>query len=202
MPAKLLKPIGRFLLRILFRVRVVGGLGPVHLGGDGAERLLIIANHESFLDGIILALFLPAHPVFVVHTYVAENRWFRLGLRLVDFLTLDPTSPLAMRQVVRLLESGRPVLIFPEGRITTTGSLMKVYDGPAFAAVKTGAAIVPVRAPGGPISGGSRGAIRASSCPASRSRSFRRPAFPKAPPPRPGTGGARPGRACAGSCRP
>ncbi|MGH8592011.1 MAG: AMP-binding protein, partial [Gammaproteobacteria bacterium] len=92
--------------------------------------------------------FLPADPVFVVHTYVAENRWFRLGLRLVDYLTLDPTSPLAMRQVVRLLESGRPVLIFPEGRITTTGSLMKVYDGPAFAAVKTHAAIVPVRLDG------------------------------------------------------
>ncbi len=148
MPVKLIKPIARVLLRILFRVRVVGGLGPVHLSGHGAERVLIIANHESFLDGVILALFLPADPVFVVHTYVAENRWFRLGLRLVDFLTLDPTSPLAMRQVVRLLESGRPVLIFPEGRITTTGSLMKVYDGPAFAVVKTGAAIVPVRLDG------------------------------------------------------
>ncbi|MGH8566649.1 MAG: bifunctional acyl-ACP--phospholipid O-acyltransferase/long-chain-fatty-acid--ACP ligase [Gammaproteobacteria bacterium] len=148
MPVKLLKPIARVLLRILFRVRVVGRLGPVHLGGHGSERVLIIANHESFLDGVILALFLPADPVFVVHTHVAENRWFRLGLRLVDFLTVDPTSPLAMRHVVRLLESGRPVLIFPEGRITTTGGLMKVYDGPAFAAVKTGAAIVPVRLDG------------------------------------------------------
>ncbi|MBA2591262.1 MAG: bifunctional acyl-ACP--phospholipid O-acyltransferase/long-chain-fatty-acid--ACP ligase [Gammaproteobacteria bacterium] len=148
MPAKLLKPIGRVLLRVLFRVRVVGRLAPIQLDGRVAERLLIIANHESFLDGVILALFLPADPVFVVHTYVAENRWFRLGLRLVDYLTLDPTSPLAMRQVVRLLESGRPVLVFPEGRITTTGSLMKVYDGPAFAAVKTGAAIVPVRLDG------------------------------------------------------
>lgn len=148
MPAKLLKPIARVLLRVLFRVRVVGRLAPIQLDGRVAERLLIIANHESFLDGVILALFLPADPVFVVHTYVAENRWFRLGLRLVDFLTLDPTSPLAMRQVVRLLESGRSVLIFPEGRITTTGSLMKVYDGPAFAAVKTGAAIVPVRLDG------------------------------------------------------
>ncbi len=73
MPAKLLKPIARAFMRILFRVRVVGGLGPVHLGGHGAERVLIIANHESFLDGVILALFLPADPVFVVHTHVAER---------------------------------------------------------------------------------------------------------------------------------
>ncbi len=147
MSLKRLKPFARFLLRLIFRVRVVGRFAPIE--GDGrAEPLLIIANHESFLDGVILALFLPADPVFVVHTYVAENPWFRLGLRLVDYLAVDPTSPLAMRHVVRLLGAGRPVLIFPEGRITTTGNLMKVYDGPAFAAVRTGATIVPVRLDG------------------------------------------------------
>jgi hypothetical protein len=46
MPAKLLKPIGRVLLRTLFRVRVVGGLGPVQPDGLVAKRLLIIANHS------------------------------------------------------------------------------------------------------------------------------------------------------------
>ncbi|NMG44728.1 bifunctional acyl-ACP--phospholipid O-acyltransferase/long-chain-fatty-acid--ACP ligase [Aromatoleum toluvorans] len=138
----LLKLVLRGLARVLFRVRVIG------TAPAAAGRLLVIANHESFLDGLLLGLFLPLDPVFVVHTTVANNRWFRLMLTLVDYLAVDPTSPMAMKKVVRLLESGRPVVIFPEGRITTTGSLMKTYDGPAFVAARTGATILPVKIDG------------------------------------------------------
>jgi acyl-[acyl-carrier-protein]-phospholipid O-acyltransferase/long-chain-fatty-acid--[acyl-carrier-protein] ligase len=138
----LLKPLLKTLARLLFRVEVSGSLpGPT-------PRLLVIANHESFLDGLLLGLFLPLDPVFVVHTGVARNRWFRLVLSLVDYLAVDPTSPMAMKKVVRLLEAGRPVVIFPEGRITTTGSLMKTYDGPAFVAARSAATILPVRLEG------------------------------------------------------
>lgn len=137
----LIKSLLRFLFRVLFRVRVEGV--PVT-----AERLLIIANHESFLDGVLLGLFLPMNPVFVVHTGVTRSRFFRLVLSLVDYLAVDPTSPMAMKKVVKLIESGRPVVIFPEGRITVTGSLMKVYEGPAFVAARTGATLLPVRLDG------------------------------------------------------
>ena len=133
----------RLLARGLFRVRVRGDLTQFN-----APRLLVVANHESLLDGLLLGLFLPINPVFVVHTGVVANPWFRLVLRAVDYLAVDPTNPMAMKRVVRLIESGRPVVIFPEGRITTTGSLMKVYDGPAFVAAKTAATLVPVRLDG------------------------------------------------------
>ncbi|MCL2307794.1 MAG: bifunctional acyl-ACP--phospholipid O-acyltransferase/long-chain-fatty-acid--ACP ligase [Proteobacteria bacterium] len=138
----------RALARLLFRVRVQGSKEIPTVGAG--HPLLIIANHESFLDGILLGLFLPIkNPVFVVHTEVVKRTLLRAGLGLMsDYLAVDPASPMAMKQVVRLLGSGRPVVIFPEGRITLTGALMKVYEGPAFVASKTGATLLPVRLEG------------------------------------------------------
>ncbi|MDR0634116.1 MAG: bifunctional acyl-ACP--phospholipid O-acyltransferase/long-chain-fatty-acid--ACP ligase [Azoarcus sp.] len=140
----------RALARLFFRVQVEGMEEANLAGVGGNRRLLVIANHESFLDGILLGLFLPIkNPVFVVHTEVVKNTLLRIGLDVMaDYLPVDPSNPMAMKRVVRLLESGRPVVIFPEGRITLTGSLMKVYDGPAFVAAKTGATLLPVRLDG------------------------------------------------------
>lgn len=133
----------RFISRILFRVEVRG------LENIPAEDgILIVANHESFLDGLLLGLFIPKKATFVVHSTVLKNWWFRQFLRLTPHLAVDPASPYAMKKVIKLLEDGKNVVIFPEGRITITGSLMKVYDGPGFVAAKTGAPILPVRIDG------------------------------------------------------
>jgi acyl-[acyl-carrier-protein]-phospholipid O-acyltransferase / long-chain-fatty-acid--[acyl-carrier-protein] ligase len=144
---QLFKPLLRILARLLFRIDL-RGLNQEHADRFADSRLLIVANHESFIDGLLIGLFLPINPVFVVHTTIANNPFFRVLLSCVDYLAVDPTSPMAMKRVIRLIESGRPVAIFPEGRITVTGSLMKVYDGPAFVAAKTNATIVPVRLDG------------------------------------------------------
>ena len=139
----MLKTLLRSGMRWLFKVEVHGNAEKLR-----AARLLIIANHQSFLDGILLGLFLPYNAVFVVHTSVAKRWSFRLVLAWVDYLAVDPGNPMAMKGVIKAIEAGRPVVIFPEGRITVTGSLMKVYDGPAFVAARTGATIVPVRLEG------------------------------------------------------
>src|SRR5215475_5434828 len=137
----------RFLLRAVLRP-----LFRVELHGDPREfanqRTLIVANHESFLDGALLGAFLPKEATFVVHTQIASKWFFRILLRHVPHLAVDSTSPLAIKLICRLVETGTPVVIFPEGRLTVTGSLMKVYDGAAFVAAKTGATVVPVRIEG------------------------------------------------------
>ena len=133
----------KLICKLLFRVKV-NGLENI----SGQNGLLIVANHESFLDGLLLGLFIPKRATFVAHTSVLKNFWFRQFLRLTPHLGVDPTSPYAMKKVIRLLEAGENVVIFPEGRITLTGNLMKVYDGPGFVAAKTGATILPVRVDG------------------------------------------------------
>jgi len=141
--ARLFQFLLRAILRPLFRVRVTGDPEVFR-----NPRTLIVANHESFLDGCLLGAFLPVKATFVVHTQVAANPFFKFLLRFVPHLAVDSASPLAMKLICRLVETGEPVVIFPEGRLTVTGSLMKVYDGAAFVAAKTGATVVPVRIEG------------------------------------------------------
>ncbi len=133
----------RFICKIIFRVQVKG-LENV----PEQDQLLIVANHESFLDGLLLGLFIPKRATFVVHSGVLKRWLFRQFLSLTPHLAVDPSSPMAIKKVVKRLKAGENVVIFPEGRITVTGALMKVYDGPGFIAARTGVNILPVRVEG------------------------------------------------------
>ncbi len=121
--------------------------GLEHLRAAG-DRAVIVVNHQSFADGCFVAAFLPGAPVFAVNIHTAKRWWARPVLAAVRTFLIDPANPFAAKTMVRAVQNGQTLVVFPEGRITTTGALMKVYEGAGMVADKAGAVIVPVRIDG------------------------------------------------------
>jgi acyl-[acyl-carrier-protein]-phospholipid O-acyltransferase/long-chain-fatty-acid--[acyl-carrier-protein] ligase len=136
----LLRILVRTLFKILFRVKVQGE----HNYTAAGPRVLIVANHTSLLDGILFYLFLPERPTFAINTGIAEKWYFQPFLLFVDMFKLDRNNALATKALIKFLREDRKAVIFPEGRITTTGTIMKVYDGPGLVADKAEAMVLPV----------------------------------------------------------
>ena len=134
----MLKFLARIVIHIFFRVRT-GGEFPARV----PARLIVLANHQSFLDPFLIGCLLPFEMTWIVHSTIAAKWHFRQFLRFAPHIVVDTANPMAMKSIVHLIESGKRVCIFPEGRITVTGSMMKIYDGLAFLQAKTGATLLP-----------------------------------------------------------
>lgn len=144
LPEASIKHLLKMVLRVAYRVDVSGAANMPAAG----ERAVVVVNHTSFLDAAVLAAFLPGKPTFAVATKIAEAWWMKPLMRLFDAFPVDPTNPMSAKAMVRAVKEGRTLVIFPEGRITVTGALMKVFDGPGMVADKSDAPIVPVRIDG------------------------------------------------------
>ena len=144
LPGAMVKAFIAWLLQICYRVEVVG-LENYHKAGD---RVLIVANHQSFLDAPLIAAYVPDKLTFAINTHIAKQRIISFFLSLAETFSIDPTNPFSMRSLVAHVKENRRVVIFPEGRITVTGSLMKVYEGPGMIADKADATVLPVRIEG------------------------------------------------------
>lgn len=144
LPGTLIKSLLQLLFKLLYKVEV---RGLEHLEAAG-RRAVIISNHVSLLDAPLLAAFLPGKPMFAVHSHVAEWWWVKPFLSLVEAFPMDPTNPFATKSLIEEIRKDKQCIIFPEGRLTETGALMKVYEGPGMIADKADAVIVPVRLDG------------------------------------------------------
>lgn len=140
----MLKFLLRTILKLLYKVEVNG----LEHYREAGERVLIIANHTSFLDGVLLSVFLPGRLNFAINTEIARNWYTALVRPFVGLFVLDPMRPFSVRSMIRYLQQDKRVVIFPEGRITMTGSLMKIYHGSGLVADRAGANVLPVRIQG------------------------------------------------------
>jgi acyl-[acyl-carrier-protein]-phospholipid O-acyltransferase / long-chain-fatty-acid--[acyl-carrier-protein] ligase len=144
MPTSPLRDFLSILFRAVYRLEVSGRENVAKAGANA----IIAINHVSFLDAALILSIFEDEPVFAIDHAMAQQWWVRPLLKFVRAFPLDPMRPLATRSLINLVKSGETLVIFPEGRLTVTGSLMKIYDGAGLIAEKSGAMVVPVRIEG------------------------------------------------------
>ena len=129
-------------------VRVLG----VRLVVEGLERLppdssVVVANHASYLDGVVMKAALPPRFSFVIKREaasmpVAGFLMKRIGSEFVDRHTEGGRRRDAMR-VLRRAEEGHALVFFPEGTFDDVPGLKRFHVGAFAAAVRGGMPVVP-----------------------------------------------------------
>lgn len=144
MPLKFLQMIFRSIFSLFYRVEVKG----MENYRKAGKRTVIIANHLSYIDPILIATYIPENIQFAINMSVAKEWWVKPFLKLVCTYPIEPNNPMAIKSLIDEVKKNKKIAIFPEGRISLTGALMKVYEGPAMIADKSNATILPIRVDG------------------------------------------------------
>src|SRR6476619_4822430 len=96
-PGEIVAFTARCLLRLFFRARCTGTL-------PKADRMLIISNHQSFVDGVLIGAFLPISPTYLIHTTIANRWYFRFPLLFLRHKVVDTNNPLAIKALVSVID--------------------------------------------------------------------------------------------------
>ena len=133
------------MFRAFYHLEVKGGEN-IDKAGPNA---IIALNHVSFLDPPLATSLLPGRRSSPSTSRCRAHWWIQPFLKFVRTMALDPLKPFSLRTIINAVrDDGDMLVIFPEGRITVTGSLMKIYDGAGMIADKSEAMLVPVHIAG------------------------------------------------------
>jgi 1-acyl-sn-glycerol-3-phosphate acyltransferase len=127
------------VLRVFFGLRTYGRSNVPRTGG-----LVLAVNHQSFLDPVVVGCGLtrPVH-------YMGRDTLFRGGLgALIRALNSFPVKRGgadrgAVKEFIRRVRLGHPVMLFAEGTRTHDGRLGVIMPGAGGIAVRAGAPVVP-----------------------------------------------------------
>jgi len=144
LPGATVRCIVWLLSHTIYRVRVVGR--EENLPKEGGA--LLVANHVSWIDGVLLILHSP-RPIRMVAFAEYMHKWWWLRVLAKDMGTI-PIEP-GRRSVVESIRTAREavragelVCIFPEGSITRTGEMGEFLPGFLSILKKTTAPLVPI----------------------------------------------------------
>ncbi|MEO6245581.1 MAG: AMP-binding protein [Opitutaceae bacterium] len=120
-----LEIIARVVARMLYRVRTSGrGNFPP------ASGVLLISNHISYVDVVVLQLACPRPIRFVGYKGLTRNAFFNWCFEVSGSIAISAETPReGMRGAVEALKRGEVVCLCPEGNISRTGQLMEIQRG-------------------------------------------------------------------------
>ena len=129
LPDAFLRVVLSLLTNTFYRLTI---LNREHVPQEGGA--LLVANHVSFVDGLLILASMDRPVRFIVDKYYYEHPLFRGLARVMDAIPISSTGTpreilTALRQAGRHLDDGDLVCIFPEGQITRTGGLLPFRQG-------------------------------------------------------------------------
>lgn len=130
---------GLALARIVYRVTTTGR------ERLPAEGFLLLPNHITWVDAILLQLACPRPIRFIIHDAYYRNRFLHPFLRLTGCIPITPSRAKdAMREAAERIRAGEIVCLFPEGQLSRSGSLLRLRRGYELIARRAEAPVVPV----------------------------------------------------------
>ena len=107
------------------------------------EPAIIISNHQSHLD---LVLLLMLHPKIIVLTndWVWNNKFYGLIVRYVDYYPVIEGYEKSVELIRKKVKDGYSILVFPEGGRSETGKIKRFHKGAFYLADKLNLEILPV----------------------------------------------------------
>ena len=132
----------RILLSILYRKRIVG---LENLPSDGGY--LVVSNHVSWIDGILILWLIPRNVRFVVDGDNFDSRVMKYLGNAFDTIFMKSGPKSIARALIKAregLNNGDVIGLFPEGTLTRTGQLQAFRPGLQMIVKKTEVPIVPV----------------------------------------------------------
>jgi acyl-[acyl-carrier-protein]-phospholipid O-acyltransferase/long-chain-fatty-acid--[acyl-carrier-protein] ligase len=110
---------------------------------DAPGPVLLLPNHVSWLDWLFLVAHLDGQWRIVTSRLSAQTSWVHRFIMINRFtFPVDTDSPYAVKRMAEHLQAGGKLVLFPEGRLSRTGSLMKLFDGTGFLLFKTNAKVI------------------------------------------------------------